>query len=122
MFIDIHGTPIDKFKNSAKIEWLNCLVWYDGPLLSQVREINSDFLFLAIDLEGNTTRWLVVDYDESQDKEILTSFGQFMRAREKYWIVDIDENDLYTTYSVNRENIPEEYLPTEDSVLNSVIL
>jgi hypothetical protein len=122
MFIHIHGNPIDKFKNSAKIEWLNCLVWYDGPLLSQVREINSDFLFLAIDSEWNTARWLVIEYDESQYKEILTSFGQFMRTREKYWIVDIDENDLYTTYSVNRENIPEEYLPTEDSVLNSVIL
>ena len=106
----------DKFKKVAN------LIYFDGPLLSHyVTNKGDNYLFYWIDQDNTANRWMFIrtDYDNIQK---YTNKKQTLRnvlsspLDDIVYTVDIDEEGNHHNFQAHSiEDLPEDYLPTEDS-------
>ena len=98
------------------------LIYFDGPLLSHyVTNKGDNYLFYWIDQDDTNNRWMFIrtDYDNIQK---YTNKKQTLRnvlsspLDDIVYTVDIDEEGNHHNFQAHSiEDIPEDYLPTEDS-------
>lgn len=114
--ICIKKRNFDKFKKVAD------LIYFDGPLLSHyVTNKGDNYLFYWIDQDDTNNRWMFIrtDYDNIQK---YTNKKQTLRnvlsspLDDIVYTVDIDEEGNHHNFQAHSvEDLPEDYLPTEDS-------
>ena len=114
--ICIKNRNFDKFKKVAD------LIYFDGPLLSHyVTNKGDNYLFYWIDQDDTNNRWMFIrtDYDNIQK---YTNKKQTLRnvlsspLDDIVYTVDIDEEGNHHNFQAHSiEDLPEDYLPTEDS-------
>lgn len=110
-----------EFKLSKKGD----LIYQDGPILSHfVNDLNQDYLFYWVDCDENFNKWLVFpvskkDLSEFFNKKlsllnlILNVYTGFV------YLIDINDDIEYENiYTCNTNQIPEDYLPTDESVFD----
>jgi len=117
----IQGINLTQFplKNLSKVAEL---IYFDGPLLSLFESPNKDnYLYYWCDVDNNYNRWLVFRINTRDlnlyltgqvrlQKLLLYPIDGFLYA------VDIDNDIQYCNiYLLYPENLPEIYLPDEDS-------
>ena len=103
-------------------EGLADLIYFDGPLLSHyVTNKGDNYLFYWIDQDDTNNRWMFIrtDYDNIQK---YTNKKQTLRnvlsspLDDIVYTVDIDEEGNHHNFQAHSiEDLPEDYLPTEDS-------
>lgn len=114
--IEIKNRNFDKFKKVAD------LIYFDGPLLSHYVTDNGDnYFFYWLDQDDTDNRWLFVriDYDMIQrffKKELTLRKVLSSPLDNIIYTVDIDNEGKHHNFQTHSiEDLPEDYLPAEDS-------
>jgi hypothetical protein len=113
-----YGTRINK-KGFASHIWVEDLVYFDGPLVSLIKESTTqDYLYIFVD-SGQLNRWLAVPVERDSLIEYreggLSLRGVVGKSAAAY-LVDIDGDGAHQAlYRCEISDIPPAYLPDEDS-------
>lgn len=107
----------------VELKFIRDLEEFDGPLLSEFRSPNGDtFLYYWCDCNEKANRWLVVRTPRQDLFRYLvgrTTLRSLIReCRDQFlYVVDLDETaTTLSAWFVYTEDIPENYLPSHDSV------
>ena len=98
------------------------LIYYEGPILSHfINKEGKDLLYLWIDSDSKHNRWLIFEVDRNSLINYLyknISLRDLVSKNRKDFLLisDINEN-LISEFNnlIQKENLPEIYLPKEDS-------
>lgn len=122
--IKLKGLNIQHFIDLSNHKWNQDLIYYDGPFLSIYD--NSDnwdyqYIHLWVDCDDEWHRWLVfeIDYDDLENykngKISLRNLILNKSVNDVYIFYLADEYHRDEITLVRKEDIPQEYLPSEDS-------
>lgn len=122
---EITGTKISKLGfNSEKI---GDLIYYDGPLLSLF--IDSDnpyiyYLYLWVDSDETSNRWIITQVNPASLKAFLykqTPLRDMILSNSICFCVDLGDNLTEKEVLVcSTTDLPQEYLPEQNSYYNEV--
>lgn len=117
-----NGTRINKKAFTSHI-WVEDLVYFDGPLVSLIKESTTqDYIYIFVD-SGQLNRWLAVPAARDsliRYRERSLSLRKFVENAEILYLVDIDGDGEYKAlYRCEISDIPPDYLPDEDSFFDS---
>lgn len=101
---------------------------YDGPILSHFKSDKEDDYFMFwVDNNTSSNRWLLVfvskvDLNRYFNESITFKDLVLLNQKDLVYFFDIDSNvDYKNITQIAVKDIPEEYLPGDESYFNSVI-
>lgn len=105
------------------LEWKRDLINFDGPLLAEyISDKDEIYLKYWCDCDENHNRWMLFKIKEQQRLRLVLgeiSLQQVILQQPDCFVFFCDENDIEEKYQmVMSENIPQSYLPAEDSFLD----
>ncbi|WP_419227109.1 hypothetical protein [Alteromonas sp. OM2203] len=103
--------------------WVNDLIYYDGPLLSQLKHKNNEYyLKLWCDCDDVSNRWMYFKIYEKDRLRLLVgekSLIDCLKDQPDRFVFFSDESESDSVnYIVDNGSIPFDYLPEEDSYLS----
>lgn len=104
------------------LEWINDLIYYDGPLLSQFRKKDNEYYFkMWCDCDDISNRWMYFKIYEKDRLRLLIgekSLYECLKEQPDSFVFFSDESEgKQLTYMVDNQLIPDEYLPETESYL-----
>lgn len=106
----------------SKLTKVADLIYFDGPLLSHyMSEKGDNYLFHWVDSDDDYNRWIVIRTDiisiqQYLEKKINLRYLTTEANDGFVYSVDIDDELNYTNIKlVSIEDLPEDYVPTEES-------
>lgn len=121
MMTEVKGYPIDF--DVSRLAKCSDLIYFDGPLLSHyIDEYGDNYLMYWLEADDTYNRWMIVRTSITQihrytAKEITLREVILHPCDSFVWITNIDDElRCHHTQCVPIANLPEQYLPDEDSM------
>lgn len=126
MRTEIHGYPIEF--DFRRLACCSDLIYYDGPLLSHfMDEYGDSYLMYWLEADDKYNRWMLIRTTIAQIQDYIakkiTLRDVILHPCDSFvWVTDVDDNlDYHDTQCVPLKNIPDAYLPDEDSLYEFTI-
>jgi hypothetical protein len=100
-------SPVPQFK------WIEDLIWYDGPLVSILKNEDTDisYLFILADQDNDGHRWLACPLTEEDLVGLKKPDGYVDYMKESMFLIDTDsQGEFIKIFQVQKDEIPD-YLP-----------
>lgn len=99
-----------------------CLIYFDGPILSKYNDINGRiFLCLWVDYNYKMNRWLyfhTTNEDFILYENNLKDLHDLVKNSNELYLIDIDiKGNFKRVYSINIDELPNDYLPDKKTIL-----
>lgn len=110
--------------NSFNPQWVEDLVYFEGPLLSYVKENSQqDYFYLWVDSDSFQNRWLAIPVSRDQIRHYKNknlTLQQIILSNESVYFVDIG-SDFKTTrsFSIKSSDLEDSVMPAHDSYFDS---
>jgi hypothetical protein len=101
--------------NLLGLEYVNSIVYYDGPLLAHYRDSNSvDYFYHWLDGDDKFNRWVIYAVEPELVGKVKTDpetpYGPMLSTHDGFLIVDINDNGkTCRVYLYSKETFPDEY-------------
>lgn len=102
--------------NLFGLEYVDTIVYYDGPLLVHYCDTNDvDYFYHWLDGDDKFNRWAIYAVEkELADKvkeDITTPYGPMLSTHDGFLITDInDDGKICRVYLYSKQTFPQEYL------------
>ncbi|MEL6950145.1 MAG: hypothetical protein AAGM16_08520 [Pseudomonadota bacterium] len=111
-------------KGELSHQWVEDLLYFDGPLLSLLKGSTSqDYFYYFVEQGPMANRWLAFAVSRSSIHDYLArhqTLRDLVEAQDSVYIVDVDDSgEVILAIESFTSDVPEKYFPPVDSLFDS---